>query len=207
MREIQYRPTVGCHIQQACEAALSLSQQSQCKVVFRFNDVLMVATPRRMICWMRKEWERAMAQAGALYRRAPSTILRERAFAEKMRRAQREADKLIAFLPDILTCYQNNPRDVTALMGLVAWVEQLTPLAGWSAVTIPCESLLKQLQGAGFSADQYSGMAPDWYDTQERMALWIIGQAMDGFTRGMGPAPIIEKFCAQCLSFKESNHV
>lgn len=83
----------------------------------------------------------------------------------------------------------------TRLDSLMAWLKELTPLVDWAGISLDKETILRQLRDAGFKSNQFVGEKEDWFNTRERLGLWIIGQAMNCMEHGMGPHPMTVTFC------------
>lgn len=86
MKELTLDLRAGQHISLACQEAVAKARATNKKVVFTFNDVRMVATPRRKPQSMVKEFDRVFDRRRNESLKSPASVLRERKHQANLRK-------------------------------------------------------------------------------------------------------------------------
>lgn len=180
-----YQPTVGEHVLESCRNAIEQAQRRRGNVLFKHNDVTMVATPRGDAEKMVRLWQWRINAIPTTHEQTLARREMEQRRADESARAGR----LAMALPRVLEMKHEG--------ALIRWIDELVKCGDWIGMPVDWADLRLQLEGAGWVQGDACDMGAGWYNTRERMARWIVGEVMNHFSRDMPPHPITGKFCGQ----------
>ncbi len=192
MKTLTYNPGGGCHILAACTEAVKLATTKDALVDFKFNDIDLRAAPNSEPSTLAEQYSAECEKRREAYQKSAAGIAAARAQEDRLIRAQACVCGLVATLADVL---REKPLPV-----VMAWLDDFTTHADHIGVEYDRTEVATIFEQAGYKSDEGVGNPPEWFNTQERMGRYIIGQAINCLRMGMGPHPIthsfIEKFNA-----------
>ncbi len=192
---LTYEPLAGHHIKTSCKEAVAMAIKAGRNVSFEFNGIPLIATPQSepvvlVACYdfesecRRKEYEATPEAMVAKLRREADILER-----------QASCNALLESLPQTLhACPQAEH---------VAWLKKFATVADDVGVKFDDRSLIPTLESAGYKHNCHVGQPPKWFNTRERMAEYIFGQAISCLKNGMPPHPITISFCDKYFALPE----
>jgi hypothetical protein len=189
----QYYPSAGTHIFYACEKAISIATNKNRPVRFLFNGILIKVHKRLSPQHVARQWQE---QIEAKYRRYQNSS-KGKAEAEKRKAEiyskQYALNKSMDALPGLI-------KDQDMLM---LWLKSFSQDADDTRVTFSREHLIEQLEKAGYVENDCVGEKPEWFNTRQRLARYIVGQALQCLKIGMSPHPVTGNFVDKYFTLPE----
>lgn len=184
---IEYKPTLGTDIEQACTQALKIAREYNEDVIFDFNGTNVVVTPSSSVDGLVNSWHRDYEENRQKYRDSPEG---RRSAADQQSRklaAQAETDRLVKLII-------KNIKDIdTVVKGFVGLSRAICVGTVWNP-----KSLAKILQEAGYTLNHHVGRKPEDFDNNPQMLKeYIVGQCIDALQMGTPPHQIINKFAME----------
>lgn len=178
----KYAPEAGTHINRACAEACEIAKKTGEYVSFDFNQIILTATPETDAVSLSKEYDRVSDERRQSYLESPEGKAAAEKRAAEIVEKIGKVDALVSKLSGILKI-----GDVGNLMD---WLESFTPAADDIAVKIDHARLAEMMEAGGYIENDGCGNPPEWFNTQERMGCYIVGQAIACLRRGMSPHPV-----------------
>ena len=180
MKTVTYDPHAGTRIATACKEAVAMAMNGRQNVQFSFNGVELLATPDSVPAKLEAEFTAKMEADAKAYRESPKGIEDAKKRTAEILRKQRSVNTSLAVLKDIVADHDK----------LMLWLKSFTEDADDIGVQFTKSRLADELEAAGYDENEHVGQKPEWFCTRERMAHYIVGQAITCLRRGMGPHPV-----------------
>lgn len=184
MKTVTYDPHAGTHIASACKEAVAIAMQERQNVQFSFNGIELLATPDSVPAKLEAEFTAKLEAAAKAYRESPKGIAEAQKRTAEIARKQRSVNTALAVLKHIVADHDK----------LMLWLKSFTEDADDIGVQFTKSLLAEELEAAGYTENEHVGQKPEWFCTRERMAHYIVGQAINCLRRGMGPHPVTRGF-------------
>jgi hypothetical protein len=200
---VTYRPLCGTHIGNACKEAIDLAIESDSPVVFTFNDIEIKAYETSTVEELCQKYSyETKVRAEAWHRTQEYKDQQDKRnleVAEKSWQVLELFKKLDLIIEKCFIAKVMKDRGITLTLErsqeeLLNWMELFVPLADDIAIEFDKELLISKLNKAGFFENEEVGRNPDWFDTRDKMARYIIGQVIGCLKSGMPPHPMTVSF-------------
>lgn len=179
-----FLPGIGEHIETACKRAKQMSRETGQIIRFDFNGIPNQSSPKTSVTTMIGEFERVCRQRGEAYRLSRKGITD----AENRRQEVERKQKAI----DFLTSKENVDKVISLGMhSVLGLISNITEPADDIDVHFDNAKLANTLENAGYMDGFGVGNKPGWFDSKERMGLYIIGQAINCLKHGLPPHPTL----------------
>ena len=186
MKIITYEPSPGTRIETACDEAVNMAKQIGSTVRFKFNDVELTATPTTKPHSIVSEWQQESKRLSEKYRNSPQGRAAAKARTAEISRLKTQSEALLMSLSSILLSGSTDE--------LMGWLKSFAPISDDVCVKFDTAAVAAKFEAAGFKENEGVGKKPEWFNTRNRMARYIIGQAINCLKRGMPPHPITVSF-------------
>jgi len=186
MKTMTYEPSAGTRIEHACNEAVKMAKRSGATVRFKFNDVELTATPELAPDAVVAEWQRESNRLAEAYRNSPAGRAEASRRHAQIGTLKIQAANLLDKLDSLLA---SNSKDE-----IVGWLKSFAPISDDVSVKFDTAALAAKFEAAGFKENEGVGQAPEWFNTRDRMAGYIVGQAINCLKRGMPPHPVTVSF-------------
>jgi len=183
-KTLTYDPLCGTSINFACKEAVAMAVNNKCHVKFNFNGINLEATPNCTPTRLISQFHTELDENARKYEESPEGIAHAKYQEEKKVENQIKIDKLIGKLSGVVS-----NRDK-----LMKWMGEFTECADQIGTKFDEQPLVAQLESVGYSDGQFTGNPPEWFNTKERMAGYLIGQAINCLNQGMPPHPMVGRF-------------
>lgn len=186
MKTITYEPSVGTRIEHACDEAVKLAKRGGATVRFKFNDVELTATPDHQPAALVDDWRRESDRLSEEYRTSPEGRAEAARRESQITTLKTQAAELLGKLDSVLAA---NSQDE-----IMDWLKSFAPISDDVSVKFDTAALAAKFEAAGFKENEGVGQEPDWFNTRDRMAGYIVGQVINCLKRGMPPHPVTVSF-------------
>lgn len=213
MQSVSYDPPAGESIDRACVIAVDMARKHDAPIVFTFNGVEMTAYKNSRPRDLMVEWEAKLDKQAEDYRNSPEGIAENARREEEVKIKQKRISELLgnigplldsmteeeilkAFLTRLNEALVENSEE-NSPDALMDWLYAFAEIADDCRVYFNTQELAAKLESSGFIESEYVGNKPEWFNTKDRMARYIIGQTLNCLKMGMPPHPITMSFIEQ----------
>lgn len=189
MKQIIYIPSGGERIEHACHEATRLARQHNALCRFDFNDVRLIAAPKKSPGTLLWEWEWTNKRERSAYRNS----------AKGREDARRRAAEIVSRQAKVTFLINDLPNACSAgLDKVMFWLSAFTEVADDIGVTWDHAYVKALLEGAGYKENAHVGRKPHEFTARQIMGEYIVGQAINCMGIGMPPHPVtlgfVEKY-------------
>ena len=186
MKTMTYEPSAGTRIEHACTEAVNMAKRSGATVRFKFNDVELTATPDLQPDAVVAEWQRESNRLSEDYRNSPACRAEASRRHAQIGTLKTQAANLLDKLDSLLSA---NSQDE-----IMDWLKSFAPISDDVSVKFDTSALAAKFEAVGFKENEGVGQEPEWFNTRDRMAGYIVGQVINCLKRGMPPHPVTVSF-------------
>lgn len=171
------------------DAAAMLAQAAwrEGAAVGSFNGVELTATPASDAVAIVTEYNRLCAERQEAYRKSPEGIAAAEQANERRRALQDKHDALMDRLPGLLRLDQ---------VAIVDWLCEMQEPSDHIGVIVRRDTIVAAFAKHGYEPGMECG-AEFKSEVQASVFRWLVGQALDGLSRGPAIHGIIHKFAAE----------
>lgn len=186
---LAYVPSVGTHIDQACQEAVALAVEKKQDIAFKFNDVELSATQWSKPETIAKCYDAITKRRRKEYWASPEGIAAAKERRDAVAARQSAVDGLLYKLPKVLKS--------VSLDKAMKWLQSFQPPSDDVDVKLNRRDVAKTFIAFGYAENEHVGNPPEWFNTRERMGRYVIGQAINCLNRGMPPHWRTLHFCKE----------
>lgn len=185
MKPLIYEPLGGERIEHACHEATRLAKEHRRLCRFSFNDVTLMAAPKKSAYTLEWEWTWTLERERSAYRNSKKGQEAERQRVAEVSAMQIQSDFLIKDLPN--ACQGG-------LDKVMLWLSAFAEVADRIGVTFDTDWIIALLESAGFRENAHVGRHPSAFNNRKMMGHYIVGQAINCMRQGMPPHPMTLTF-------------
>ena len=205
-----YDVPAGESIDRACVNAIDMAIKNDANIIFNFNGTEVIANKNSDARDLINGWEDAMERSARQYEESTEGIAEAIRREEEVKTKQARIRELMGEIGPLLdsmseeeifkaflaklneTLVENTEEDSPD--SLMDWLYSFAEIADDIRLEFNKYELAKKLEDAGFVHNQYVGNSPEWFNTRQRMARYIVGQVIDCLLGGMPPHPVTMTF-------------
>lgn len=176
----------GTHIEAAAVALVGAANMARAEVAMSFNGVKVLARPGDKPAEVAASYGREVEAMAAARRASPEGKAAARASAAEVAALQTKADELATRVHSL---------DFTDHGAVLDFLAELQPCSDRTGVTVRKEDITAAFARAGLTPNMSTGWAAA--ASEETFFRWLVGQALDGLTRGPAIHGIFHKFAAE----------
>jgi hypothetical protein len=180
----------GTDISAAAVRLVGAANVSGCPAECSFNGVRLRADPGTDPAAVADRYSRHSEERARRYRESPEGRARAAAEAADVARLQATADELLRDLAEI---------DFGDQPTVLRWLGDLQPCTDRIGVKVRRSDVVAAFAGHGLVPNMCCGDAFD-ADDRDTYFRWLVGQALDGLTRGPAVHGVFHKFAAEWLA-------
>lgn len=173
----------GENIDFSCKHTLELAKKGKCRVMFKFNDIKLEATPNKSLDTLKWKFNNILGQKSEAYRVSKKGQDSIKARKVQVSEKQEKIDFLIRDMG-----FAMFKMDV-----LMDWLYNFTEVADDIDVKYNSAEIIKVLESK-YVENAYVGDPPNSFNNKDKMGKYIIGQAINNLKSGMPPHSICMKF-------------
>lgn len=181
----KYKAGCGIHIDAACQEAVAFAQRAGEPQSFDFNGITVVANADSNPAELSAKWSADIEAERVAYQNSAEGKKQAAERQAAITTKQGTHDSLVADLPRVLS----ERRD-----SLMRWLRDFAEVADDIGVKKDFAPVMSQLEGAGYSVNEATGLDKSEYEKPAIMAAYIVGQAMACMKGGMPPHPVTGSF-------------
>lgn len=182
---LTYEPIAGTSISHAANAAVAMANANLQSVKFDFNGVAVIVWPGDLPDSVTARWDRDFDESAKRWRDSPEGIKHQEWVQSETERRQKIVDGLMGSLTKAID---------RGLGSIVGWLATLSEFGDWNSLQWDKQWVVAELLAAGYQENEHAGQPPEWFNTQERMGRYIVGQALNCMANGMPPHPMLQMF-------------
>lgn len=185
MKTLIYEPMGGERIEHACHEATRLAKRHRRLCRFSFNDVHLIAAPKKSPFTLEWEWAWTQERERSAWRNSKAGQEEERRNLAEISAKQGQADFLITDLPNACKAGMDK---------LMLWLSAFAEITDRIGVSFDHAWVIALLESDGFKENAHVGRKPQDFNTRKIIGEYIIGQAINCMRMGMPPHPMTITF-------------
>lgn len=181
----QYQPGVGQHISDTCQEAVAFAKEAGESQTFTFNDVSVTAHPDSDPAALVADFHAKQEADHKAWAESPEGKRAAEDRRLELVRKQAALDAMIADLPNVLA----GRRD-----GLMHWCSAYAQDSDDIGVKQDFPTVIAALEGAGYTANDATGLPRSEYEKPAVLSAYIAGQVLACIKSGMPPHQMTMSF-------------